>query len=158
MSARRSPACWALVLALAGVGCGSVEARTVAFRAPGAPTGRADLYVGKVPERAYYEVGLVQAVGTGTGADEASVLHALRLRAQRMGCDAVVRVGVELGQTAAHAIGVCVRWSEVEAARGAPAAEKGDAPAAGEGPARGGPPAEGPAVGGAPVADEQERR
>jgi hypothetical protein len=160
----------ALLLALAGVGCGNVEARTVAFRTPGPPTSRADLYVGKVPDRPYYEIGLVQAVGTGMGADEASVLHALRVRARRMGCDAVVRVGVERGQTAAHAIGVCARWAEPGAAgAAAPAAgAEGRGPPAANGGERGGargddgaaagsgaPVADGPA---APVADEQERR
>lgn len=149
MSGRLAPETprWALALALAAAGCGTVEARTVAFRAPGPPTGRVDLYVGKVPDRPYYEVGLVQAVGTGMSADEASVLHALRERATRMGCDAVVRVGVELGQTAAHAIGVCARWAE---------APRGSAPSAGRPPR--GADGEGAARGVAPIADEQERR
>jgi hypothetical protein len=99
-------------LALACFGCGSVETRAVAFRPPSAPPAQTDLYVGKVPERPYYEAGLVQAVGIGTGAEEASVLQALRAKGRALGCDAVVRVAIEQGQTAAHAIGVCVRWAE----------------------------------------------
>lgn len=151
MSGRPTPAKprWALALAFAAAGCGTVEARTVAFRTPSPPTSRVDLYVGKVPDRPYYEVGLVQAVGTGMSADEASVLHALRERATRMGCDAVVRVGVENGQTAAHAIGVCARWAGAETARGAPVAGR-EPPRGADG--------EGAAQGVAPIADEQERR
>ncbi len=111
-------------LALAGLACGSVEARSVAFRPLAPPTSRAELYLGSVPARPYAELGLVQAVGTGAGADEAAVLAALRERAQRMGCEAVVRVHVALGQTAAHAMGVCARWAGPEAAPGeAPVAE-----------------------------------
>lgn len=115
MTARAFAGALALV-ALAGAGCGGVETRAVAFRPPPGPAGaRADVYVASVPARPYYEIGLVQAVGTGEGAARGPLVRALRERGRRMGCDAVVRANVELGQTVAHAIGVCVRWAEVDA-------------------------------------------
>ncbi|HEU4535804.1 MAG TPA: hypothetical protein VFS00_16875, partial [Polyangiaceae bacterium] len=86
--------------ALAGAGCGGVEARAVAFRDPAPAAGQTDLYLGKVPARPYSEAGIVQALGTGASADEASVLRALREQGRRLGCDAVVRVSVARGQTA----------------------------------------------------------
>jgi uncharacterized protein YbjQ (UPF0145 family) len=39
------------------------------------------------------------------------VTEALRERGRQLGCDAVVRVRVELGYTMSHGYGVCVRWA-----------------------------------------------
>jgi hypothetical protein len=59
-------------------------------------------------------VGLVQAFGTGTKATRDEVLRSLRERGDRMGCDEVVRVAVDVGAKNAHAIGVCARRADDE--------------------------------------------
>jgi hypothetical protein len=104
------------VIASASLGCGSVEGRALVFREPTPPVAQTALFVGQLPAKPYYETGLVQALGTGLSADKPSVLQALREQGRRAGCDAVVRISVERGQTAAHAIGVCVRWAKVDVA------------------------------------------
>ncbi|MEO8798687.1 MAG: hypothetical protein ABI551_12445, partial [Polyangiaceae bacterium] len=71
-----------------------------------------EVYVtGAPPHRAYYDVAIIQAIGHGTHADVEDVTHAIANRAARLGCDAVVRLHVELGATRAHASGVCVNWA-----------------------------------------------
>lgn len=104
-------------VASVGTGCGSVEGRALAFREPTPPVAQTELFVGKLPAKPYYETGLVQALGAGMSADKPSVLQALREQGRRAGCDAVVRISFERGQTAAHAIGVCVRWAQVDVAQ-----------------------------------------
>jgi hypothetical protein len=101
-------------LALAAGGCAAPSAP--ATPRPGPPArGCAALYVDRTPTRAYRELGLVQALAEGMRASEAEVLRALRREGQRMGCDAIVRVEVRAGETRAHALGVCIQWSDAPA-------------------------------------------
>ncbi len=100
----------AALAAFAGAGCGG--AAPSAPRPPRPPEAEAALYVETTPQRAYREVGLVQAIGSGITTSETHVLKALRREGKRLGCDAIVNVKVAAGETKAHAIGVCVRWVE----------------------------------------------
>ncbi len=59
-------------------------------------------------------VGLVQAFGAGTKATRGEVLRSLREQGERMGCEEVVRVAVDVGVKNAHAIGVCARRAAEE--------------------------------------------
>jgi hypothetical protein len=71
-------------------------------------------------------VGLVQAFGTGTKATRGEVLRLLRERGDRMGCDEIVHVTVDVGAKNAHAIGVCARRAAEE--RGADARNESPPP------------------------------
>lgn len=107
---------WLAVALLVLAGCGHTEVHRVWFQ--GAPTGAtegAELHLGVIPSRPFVEYGLVQAVGYGVDANEPAVLGALRGEGTRRGCDAVVKVRVARGTTAAHAVGVCVRWEPADA-------------------------------------------
>lgn len=99
----------ALGAALAALGCGGAAGPP----AQAAPRhGQATLYVESKPGRAYREVGLVQALGTGLRTSRDDVLRLLRHEGRRLGCDAIVNVSVQAASTKAHAVGVCVRWVE----------------------------------------------
>lgn len=104
------------------VGCGSVEVHQVFLRQPSMIENREiEVYVsGAPPKRAYYDVAIVQVIGHGSAADVEHVTHALANRAGRLGCDAVVRVHVELGYGRAHGTGVCVVWAKASPANAAP--------------------------------------
>ena len=95
-------------------GCGSTEVHQVFLRQPSMIENREiEVYVvGAPPKRAYYDIAIVQAIGHGSDADVEHVTHALANRAARLGCDAVVRVHVELGYGRAHGAGVCVVWAK----------------------------------------------
>jgi hypothetical protein len=99
--------------ALGAVGCGHLEVHELLLRPPEPPAPRpAALYfVGRTPDRPYYDVALLQVVGYGDDANMEDVARALAVRAARLGCDAVVRVRIDQGWTRAHAFGVCARWS-----------------------------------------------
>ncbi|MEO8798939.1 MAG: hypothetical protein ABI551_13710 [Polyangiaceae bacterium] len=127
MIARSVLGCFA---ALSLAGCGSTELHEVLLRRPtGAPRGDVELYViGRPPQRPYYEVALLQAIGNGTHADVPDVTNALERRAQVLGCDAVVGIHVELGSTRAHATGVCVMWRTAVVPQAAPPAAAPIAP------------------------------
>jgi len=92
--------------------CGSTNVYQVLLRQPTAPTGRGvEVYVrGRDPARPADEVAIVEAHGFGTHANAETVVEAIAQRSAQLGCDAVVRVHVELGHTMAHASGICVRW------------------------------------------------
>ncbi|MCS6899146.1 MAG: hypothetical protein RMJ98_01795 [Myxococcales bacterium] len=111
---------WALAAAMMA-GCGHTETHRVWFQEPPEPPlGRstgAELYLGVMPSRPFVEHGLVQAIGYGEDAREKAVLEALRKEGTRQGCDAVVKVRFAQGLTAAHAVGVCVRWSPADKPR-----------------------------------------
>jgi hypothetical protein len=105
-----------LVLAAWLVGCGQSELHEVVFRT--APrTGRpVEVYmVGQQATRPFDELGLLQVVSTGNQADAPAVIAALSKRASELGCDALVRVRVDVGFTAAQGYGVCVRTQEARA-------------------------------------------
>jgi hypothetical protein len=91
-------------------GCGHLETHRVDFAAAARPPGEAHLFVSALPTRPYAEVGLVQAIGYGGESTAPSVLRGLQREGKKMGCDAIVKVRVDVGQTAAHASGVCVTW------------------------------------------------
>ena len=103
----------ALLAASALAGCGHTETYAALLRAPQERTGRAvELYVeGQAPPpRPFYEIAIVQAVGFGAEATPEDVTRALTVKAAALGCDAVVRVSIDMGYTRAHAAGVCVRF------------------------------------------------
>ncbi|HEY8039385.1 MAG TPA: hypothetical protein VIF15_06305 [Polyangiaceae bacterium] len=124
-------------LGLAGLtGCGHVEIHELVLRTPGAPSPQAEIYfVGRQPERPYYEVALLQGIGFGDDANMQDVTHALAGRAAGLGCDALVRVHVDQGWARAHAFGVCVRWSPVASPAARPPLVPPAAPAPGPAPA-----------------------
>ena len=107
-------ALFALALLASLTGCRHLETHYAALGGPAsvpqAPAAETELHVGAVPARPFVEQGLVQAIGHGDDAAEERVLGALREEGRRRGCEAVVRVRVDRGQGASHAIGVCVRW------------------------------------------------
>ena len=105
------------VTLLGAAGCGSVETHTAMLRAPGPPRprGAVELYLAEPadasgPSRPLDELGLVQAYGSGNKANPEDVAEGLVARAAQLGCDAVVRVTIDIGYTRAHAAGVCVRY------------------------------------------------
>ena len=114
--------------AIALAGCGHTETHAALLRAPQARTaGHVELYVvdQAPPSRPYYDIAIVQAVGFGADATPEDVTHALSDKAAALGCDAVVRVYIDVGYTRAHAAGVCVKYL-------GPAAE-GEVPPSGSG-------------------------
>lgn len=93
--------------------CGHTESYAAMLRPPEpANTSAVELYiVGQAtPQRPYYEVALVQAIGFGTEATPEDVAHALTKKAASLGCDAVVNAYIDMGYSRAHAAGVCVRY------------------------------------------------
>jgi hypothetical protein len=101
------------LLVATAAGCGHTETHAALLRAPQPPSGKAvELYVADqaLPARPFYDVALVQAVGFGTEANPEDVARALTVKAAALGCDAVVRVSIDLGYTRAHGAGVCVKY------------------------------------------------
>jgi hypothetical protein len=96
---------------LALTGCGHVEVHEVILREPAPATGREpDVYFnGREPAEAFYEVALLEVVGYGSDAQLEDLTHALVSRGAQLGCDAILRVHVDLGFTKAHGYGVCAR-------------------------------------------------
>jgi len=119
-------------------GCGHTEAHAALLRAPQPPTGgRVELYVAEqaAPTRAFYEIAMVQAIGFGADANPEDVTKALVAKASALGCDAVVRVYIDIGYTRAHAAGVCVKYLEpAPAGEAAPPAVLPPPPAANPAP------------------------
>ncbi len=100
----------ALLLLL--VGCGHTDFSEVVLRTPTASQGPVAIWVkGKAPSRPYYDVAIVQAVGSGSESDVEEVVAALSARGGQLGCDAVVRVDVTQGTARTHAAGVCVKYT-----------------------------------------------
>ena len=98
----------------AAIGCGGyTEVHEVIFRQPPPPTGRdVQVYVGdQTPPSAFYELAMLQAIGFDGDSNLEDVMGALRERGRMLGCDAIVRVRVELGYSMAHGYGVCVKWT-----------------------------------------------
>jgi hypothetical protein len=98
--------------ALAVAGCGHTETHAAMLRAPQPRTSKVELYVmGQAPPaRPYYEIALVQAIGFGSDATPEDVAHALNEKAASLGCDAVVRVYIDVGYSRANASGTCVKF------------------------------------------------
>lgn len=114
---RRLLSAWSLALltasALSLLGCGHTETHSAMLRAPQPRTGRTvELYVADQPPptRAFYDIAIVQAVGFGSDANPEDVARGLTDKAALLGCDAVVRVFIDVGYSRAHAAGVCVKY------------------------------------------------
>ncbi len=102
------------VAAIALGGCWATHVYDAVLRPEpraGGSRGPVELYLGaQRPTRAFYDVGLVQAVGFGDDATAGDIAYALRARGQQLGCDAVVNASVDVGASLAHGYGVCVRY------------------------------------------------
>lgn len=99
--------------AIAVLGCGHVETHSAMLRAPQPPTGHTvELYVADQapPGRPFYDIAILQTVGFGSEANAEDVTRALTIKAGALGCDAVVRVFIDIGYSRAHASGVCVKF------------------------------------------------
>lgn len=103
----------ALPVLLLLVACGHTDFSEVVLRTPTAARGPVPIWVkGQDPARPYYDVAIVQAVGSGNESAPEDVVAALSARGGRLGCDAVVRVDVTQGTGRTHAAGVCVRYTD----------------------------------------------
>ena len=94
-------------------GCGHTEAHVAMLRAPQPRTGNAvELYLAEQPgpARPFYDIAILQAIGFGTDATPEDVTRGLTDKAAVLGCDAVVRVFIDVGYSRAHAAGVCVKY------------------------------------------------
>jgi hypothetical protein len=94
-------------------GCGHTETHVAMLRAPQPRTEHpVELYLADqaVPARSFYDIAMVQAIGFGTDATPEDVTRSLTDRAAALGCDAVVRVFIDVGYSRAHAAGVCVKY------------------------------------------------
>ncbi len=99
--------------ALTATGCGHTETHAAMLRAPQPHTGKSvELYLADqaVPTRPFYDIAIVQAIGFGSDATPEDVTHGLTDKAAALGCDAVVRVFIDIGYARAHAAGVCVKY------------------------------------------------
>ena len=79
---------WALGLSLFMVGCGHMETHAALLRPAEAPkTEPVEIYIADQasPQRPYYELALVQAIGFGADANAEDVVHALSDRAAAQG-------------------------------------------------------------------------
>lgn len=105
----------AALLPLLAVACGGgyTESHEVILREIPPPTGRQpELYFNeRQPSQDYYDVALIQIVGYGSDSELDDLSHALLARGAQLGCDAVVRVHVDIGYSRGHAFGVCVRYT-----------------------------------------------
>ncbi len=128
-----APRPFAITLFAVGLaGCGHIETHVAMLRAPQPRTTHAvELYLADqaVPARPFYDIAIVQSVGFGTEATPEEVTHGLTEKAEALGCDAVVRVFIDVGYSRAHAAGVCVKYLG-DAPEGAPAAPTPVLPAA----------------------------
>ncbi len=112
MSFRRFALPSAVTLLVAG--CGHSETHVALLRAPQAPSDQPiELYLAAqaAPARPFYEIALLQVVGYGNQANPEDVTQALTAKAAALGCDAVVRVFIDVGYSRAHAAGVCAKFS-----------------------------------------------
>ena len=113
MSAKHALALLMAIAAIALLGCGHVETHSAMLRAPQPPTGHTvELYVADQapPSRPFYDIAILQAIGFGSEANPEDVTRALTSKAALLGCDAVVRVFIDIGYSRAHASGVCVKF------------------------------------------------
>lgn len=95
------------------VACGHTDFAEVVLRPPTAAHGPVPIFMkGKDPTRPYYDVALVQAVGSGTESDPEEVVEALSARGGQLGCDAIVRIDITQGSARTHVAGVCVKYSK----------------------------------------------
>lgn len=102
-----------LAALLVVAGCGHTDTYAALLREPPPAHGQdVELYMadGPQPNRPYEDVGLVQAVGYGSDAEPEDVARALVQKAAELGCDAVVKVVIDVGYARANAVGLGVRY------------------------------------------------
>ena len=103
---------WSMAVFLVALSaCGTLTTHHVLTGQPGAPV-TGDVHVvleGSKESEDVDEVAIVQAVGTGPHAELEELVSGLKTEAQKLGCDAVVRVHVDQGQGLASASGVAGR-------------------------------------------------
>jgi hypothetical protein len=95
----------------------------VVLRPPPGPHGRVvEIYMStQTPPRPYYEIAILQAIGEGSDATLEDVMQALSKRGGELGCDAVVRIQIDVGYGRSHATGLCAKYTDVAPAPPAPA-------------------------------------
>jgi hypothetical protein len=116
-------------LATTLVACGSLTTHYVLTGRPQAAyTGDVQIVLeGATAPPNLYEVAIVQAVGGGTKANLEDLVDGLKEQARQLGCDIVVRVHVDQGDSVASASGVAAK---VGSALAAPPPPKPDSPLA----------------------------
>lgn len=116
----------ALILCLAvlfAAGCARLKSDHVLIGQPGPPHGNAvRIVMIGAPEPTIEEVAILQVAASGHKADLPHLMDALTQEAQRLGCDAVVRVRLDKGTTQATVSGVAGRIIGPDIAPGAPPA------------------------------------
>ena len=112
----------ALWLAALG-GCGGqIETNAILLRPQMPPVRNVEIYVqGQATQRSFYEVGIVQAEGFGADMNAEELVKSLSRRGGELGCEALLRVQIDVGYARAHAAGVCVRYLDAAPAARAPA-------------------------------------
>ncbi len=123
----------AALVSLLAIACGGyTEAHEVVLREIPPPTGQQpELYFNeRQPSQGYYDVALIQIVGYGGDAQLEDVTRALLARGAQLGCDAVLRVHVDIGYSKGHAFGVCVRYTGTPAPAAPPLPAPPPVPAA----------------------------
>src|SRR5262249_25273328 len=100
------------------------EIHEVVLRQPPGPHGHVvEIYMStQAPPRPHYEIAILQAIGDGSDATLEDVIQALTKRAGELGCDAVVRIQIDVGYGRAHATGICAKYMDAPAPVGAPGA------------------------------------
>ena len=100
-------------LLFASAACGHIDMHELALRPSSGPSPHeVQVYFEtRAPDQAFYDVALLQATGFGGEANIDALVKAMLVRAAELGCDAVVRCRVDLGDARANAYGVCVRFS-----------------------------------------------
>jgi hypothetical protein len=104
----------AALLPVLAVACGGyTESHEVVLRELPPPTGRQpELYFNeRQPSQGYYDVALIQIIGYGGDSQLDDLTHALVGRGAQLGCDAIMRIHVDIGYSKGHAYGVCVRFT-----------------------------------------------
>ena len=92
--------------------CGTTSFSEVVLRPLAPAHGPVPLYLkGQDVPKAYYDVALVQVVGSGSESAPDDVAAAVAARAGQLGCDAVVRLEINQGMRRTQAAGVCVRFT-----------------------------------------------
>jgi hypothetical protein len=134
-SLRSTIGLWSLGTLLAwALGCGSLQTHHVLTGQAGAPyPGDVRIVLdGAAQPPGLQEVAIIQAVGTGAHANLQDLVAGLKTEAQSLGCDTVVNVHVDQGDSTASASGVAARTvgsppqpAAAPAPQSAPAAARG---------------------------------
>jgi hypothetical protein len=108
---------FAALLCVVLSGCGHIDTHAALVRSGsggGLPLPHARpvaLYMGPAePSHRFEEIAVVQAIGVGAKSTMEDVAQALSARAAALGCDAVLRIRIDVGYTRTHGAGICVVW------------------------------------------------